>query len=175
MMKDTMIVGVDPSSRKIAMIYDVLGSEENLKAKTFALPQSVVPALGLAYKVTRRFVKSYTDKGYRVILYIEEPVVGKGGAYATIKQSKVHGAIVAGAVAGGATVEAVNNTVWKKRVVGKGNASKVQVAQHVRKNWRNLSRLAGPDQDLIDAGCIYSYAVHQVAESHDLATDKEYI
>lgn len=165
----TVVVGLDPSSRKIAMVYDIVNqNEEELRSKVIELPQSVIPALALAYKATRRFVKGIVDKGYRVVLVIEEPVVGKGGAYATIKQSKVHGAIVAGAVAGGAEVDSVNNTTWKKIVTGKGNNSKVQVAQYVRKNWRNLSTLAGPDQDLIDAGCIFSYARRQVEDSLDL-------
>lgn len=171
----TIVVGMDPSSRKLAMVYARYDKPEELHKKVFSLPQSVIPALALAYKVIRRFMKSLTDKGYRVVLYIEEPVVGKGGAYATIKQSKVHGAVIAGAVAGGAVCESVNVGTWKKVVVQKGNASKVQVAQHVRKHWRNLSSLAGPDQDLIDAGCIYSYARRQVEASRDLNNTKEFI
>lgn len=165
----TVAVGCDPSSRKIALVYDIVNQgEEELRSKVIELPQAVIPALALAYKATRRFVKSIRDKGYRVVLCIEEPVVGKGGAYATIKQSKVHGAIVAGAVAGGAEVDAVQNSTWKKIVTGKGNNSKVQVAQYVRKNWKNLSSLAGPDQDLIDAGCIFDYARKQVEDALDL-------
>lgn len=152
---DPIFVGCDPSSRKIALIFAV--GEEDPQARIFALPQAVIPALEIAYRVTRRFVRRYVSQGRRVVLWIEEPVVGKGGAYATIKQSKVHGAIVAGAVAGGAHVEAVQNSTWKKSVTGKGNNSKVQVAQWVRKEWKSLSTLVGPDQDLIDAGCIMAH------------------
>lgn len=164
----TIIIGLDPSSRKIAMVYARYGATESLHSKVIALPQDVIPALALAYKATRRMVKRYVDQGAEVVLCIEEPVVGKGGPYATIKQSKVHGAIVAGAVAGGARVSAVQNTTWKKSVTGKGNHGKVQVAQYVRKNWRNLSKLAGPDQDLIDAGCIYAHAVKLYDEERSL-------
>lgn len=156
-MSDTVIIGCDPSSRKIALIYTTTG-EEHLRARVFNLPQSVIPALELAYRHTRRFVRQFTAKGTRVVLCIEEPVVGKGGAYATIKQAKVHGAIVAGAVAAGAVVDTVQNSTWKKTVTGKGNNSKVQVAQWVRKDWKMLSHLVGPDQDLIDAGCIMAHA-----------------
>lgn len=157
MAADTIIVGCDPSSRKIALVYTPVG-QESLHARVFALPQAVVPSLELAYRLTRRFVRRFTSRGQRVVFWIEEPVVGKGGAYATIKQSKVHGAIVAGAVAGGAQVDAVQNSTWKKTVTGKGNNSKVQVAQWVRKEWKSLSKLVGPDQDLIDAGCIMAHA-----------------
>lgn len=153
---DTILIGLDPSSRKIALVYTDL-SLDDLHVRAFPLPQAVIPALALAYRLTRRFVRRFTSKGHRVVLWIEEPVVGKGGAYATIKQSKVHGAIVAGAVAGGAEVDTVQNSTWKKTVTGKGNNSKVQVAQWVRKNWKTLSTLAGPDQDLIDAGCIMAH------------------
>ena len=155
-MAETVIVGIDPSSRKIAVVATPAG-EERLQVRVFVLPQAVVPALAIAYRVTRRYVRQHTTRGRTVLLWIEEPVVGKGGAYATIKQSKVHGAIVAGAVAGGAVVDTVQNSTWKKTVTGKGNHSKVQVAQYVRKNWRALSKLAGPDQDLIDAGCIMAH------------------
>lgn len=159
------MVGLDPSSRKIALTFTPLEGEEDLQVRVFTLPQNVIPALGLAYRLTRRFIRSHTSRGRRVVLYIEEPVVGKGGAYATIKQSKVHGAIVAGAVAGGAQVEAVQNSTWKKTVTGKGNNSKVQVAQWVRKNWKALSALAGPDQDIIDAGCILAHGRMDYLES----------
>lgn len=151
------------------MVYDFLNPEEEvLRTKIIELPQAVIPALAIAYRNTYRFVKGIIAKGHRVFLLIEEPVVGKGGAYATIKQSKVHGAIVAGAVAAGADVEAVNNTSWKKTVTGKGNNSKVEVARYVRKSWRNLSTAAGPDQDLIDAGCIFHYARTMLEKRNDL-------
>lgn len=154
---EAILIGCDPSSRKIALVVTPAG-EEHLQVRAFDLPQNVIPALALAYRITRRFVRRYAVKGHQVHLCIEEPVVGKGGAYATIKQSKVHGAIVAGAVAAGATVTTVQNSTWKKTVTGKGNNSKVQVAQWVRKDWKALSALVGPDQDLIDAGCIMAHA-----------------
>lgn len=171
----TIVVGLDPSSRKLALVYASFGNQDDLRSKCYELPKDVIPALALAHKVTYHFVKTWVDRGYKVVLYIEEPVVGRGGAYATIKQSKVHGACIAGATAAGAHCAAVNVSTWKKIVVGKGNASKVQVAQYVRKQWRILSKLAGPDQDLIDAGCIYSYARRQVESARDLNNMKEYI
>lgn len=164
-MSDPIFVGCDPSSRKIALIYTRAG-EEGLRARVFDLPQAVIPALAIAYRQVRRFVRRFTSHGHRVVFCIEEPVVGKGGAYATIKQSKVHGAIVAGAVAGGAEVDTVQNSTWKKTVTGKGNNSKVQVAQWVRKDWKALSTLVGPDQDLIDAGCIMAHVRQQYTDQN---------
>ena len=162
---NTILIGCDPSSRKIALVFTPARSEE-LQVRAFVLPQDVISALGIAYRQMRRFVRRYTVKGHRVIMCIEEPVVGKGGAYATIKQSKVHGAIVAGAVAAGAEVSTVQNSTWKKTVTGKGNNSKVQVAQWVRKEWPTFSALAGPDQDLIDAGCIMAHVRQQYIEQN---------
>jgi Holliday junction resolvasome RuvABC endonuclease subunit len=90
----------------------------------------------------------------RVWFFIEDAVVGRGGAYATIAQSKVHGAVVAAAVLSGRCeyVAAENNSRVKKAVVGKGNANKDDIKAWARVYWRDLFDIAKNDQDVIDAG-----------------------
>lgn len=50
---------------------------------------------------------------------------------------------------------------WKKHTVGKGGASKTDVAQWLQKAHPDLYSLCGSDQDLVDAAavCIYGSAV----------------
>ena len=48
---------------------------------------------------------------------------------------------------------------WKKHVVGKGNATKDEVAEFLKKSFPNLYKQCDGDQNLIDATCIALYGV----------------
>ena len=105
-------------------------------------------------------------------LFLEEPVMGRGGPGATIPQAFVDGAIMAGAYQAGAVLSLINNSSWKKKVCGNGNANKLVVSEWVEENWPVLYTKAVPmtlsaaksagypdlegrgDQDVLDAGCI---------------------
>lgn len=91
-------------------------------------------------------------------VFIEHPVVGRGGAHATIVQAQVQGVALATSVlcgAGGAYP--VNVQTWKKDVVGHGGSNKDQVRAWLADHHPLLSELAGDDQDLVDASCVALY------------------
>lgn len=151
-----VIIGLDPSSRKIALAISVNGGKPTLRTK--ALGMNDMPrACGVAYRFVRSVVREYASDGHHVFLFIEAPVVGRGGVGSTLKQTKTNGAMQAGAFTAGASVVEVNNKTWKKRVVGNGNAGKPQVKQWARDCWPYLHDLADGDQDLLDAGAILRY------------------
>jgi hypothetical protein len=102
-------------------------------------------------------------------LFLEAPVMGKGGPGSTIPQAFVSGGVIAGARQGGATISLVNNQTWKKEICGNGNINKLAVSEWTEENWRLLYEKAPvptrktdqpegcfgrADQDVIDAGCI---------------------
>lgn len=166
----TLVVGVDPSSRKLAfVITDTDGGY--LAEFTHVLPQrDVIKRCGEAYDVTLDFAGELARDHPLddVYVFIEAPVLGRGGARSTIEQSKVHGCVVAAFHNSGVceTVKVVNNSQWKKKIVGKGNASKAEVQEWARVYWRNLYDIAHAgkpggrrDQDVIDAGAINRFGI----------------
>ena len=151
-----VIVGLDPSSRKIAMAISVDGGKPILQTKTLGM-HDLPRACYQAHRYVRSVVKQYTAQGHHVFLFIEGPVVGRGGVGSTLKQTKTNGAMQAGAVGGGASVVEVNNQTWKSKVVGSGRAGKPEIKKLVKDCWPYAYELADGDQDLMDACAILRY------------------
>lgn len=151
----TIVIGLDPSSKKIAVAISVNGRKPTVKTKV--LSKDNPTACHEAEVWVKELVRSLRKPGVKVYLFVEDPVVGRGGARSTIMQALVQGGMLAGGIAGGAEVHKVNNSSWKKRVVGNGNMGKPGIKDWVRQNWPAYYLLSGGDQDLIDAGCILKY------------------
>lgn len=165
----TVVIGLDPSSKKIALSISVDGGPPLLRHRILAAG-NVPHACLQSFRYVRDVVREYRAQGHRVFIFIEEPVVGRGGVRSTLSQTKTHGAMLAGAQSGGAFVSSVNNQSWKKRVVGSGNAGKPQIKQWVAENWPYLLQEAKGDQDLIDAGCIMKYGLDVVKTRDRIAS-----
>lgn len=151
----TIVVGIDPSSKKIALCV----SSEVFQLDVIRLPAGLYSATGAAYREVFSFLDGlgHYDK---VSVYMEAPLVGRNVA-STIVQAQVGGAVVA-AVKNSlrpTPLHMVNVGTWKKQVVGKGNAQKSEVAEWLEKNWPEAYHEAAGDQDLIDAACINRYGV----------------
>ena len=96
---------------------------------------------------------------------IEAPVVaGARNLRTAIDMSLTSGAVAAGIYRLGLRVLFVPVASWKKVVVGKGNATKEEVAAHVRKADRRFHAAASGDQDLFDAWCISDWCRRTTAE-----------
>ena len=54
-------------------------------------------------------------------------------------------------------VKVVDNTKWKKEVLGKGNAKKVDIMIYAKEKWGDVF----PEQDFADAACIAAWAVKE--------------
>lgn len=157
----SIVIGIDPSSKKLAVVWSV--DDGPLHGFTHSSKQADLnDRCAEFYRITRSFYRgvSMQHQDHEIHVFLEAPVLGRGGARSTIVQAKVNGAIVAGClVAGAVKVHDVNNQSWKKKVVGKGNAGKPDIKKWVAQYWRQLYVIAnnGKDQDLIDAGCIMRY------------------
>jgi hypothetical protein len=158
----THVIGIDPSSKKIAICHT---HNSNTYHYNIYLPEGVHPASGAAFREVFAFFKDFTGEGEfkddGVVVYMEAPVVGRN-AYSTIVQAQVGGAIMAAVELSGIQMFLVNVNSWKKDVIGKGNATKPEVAEWLKENWPDAYNSAGGDQDLLDASAINRYGYKRV-------------
>lgn len=150
------VLGVDPSSKKLAGI--ATPTSGNAEPLTWLVKLSdkldielrCLQAFWASRAVTERIRRRYgVDE---IGVFIEDPLVGRGGARATIVQSKVQGAAAAGFMAGGADwVRGGNASHVKKEVIGKGNADKDEIMAWVLDTWPEIHAAIDGDQDLADA------------------------
>lgn len=98
------------------------------------------------------------------ILYIEDPVVGRGGAKVQAELARAQAAMMLAAAhvdddhVSNIYTYTIHLTSWKKSVVGKGNASKKDVAAFVEDRWPEFAKVVPGQQDYYDARCIAEYA-----------------
>lgn len=163
-----VVIGIDPSSVKLAAVMSVVGEEPEAKLYVKRLPKDKPEACLAAMEWAQSLVgMAGLDDVY---VYIEYPVMGRGGPGSTIPQALINGALQAGAFKAGAKVFSVNNAHCKKVVIGKGNATKDDIRAWVKKAWPALYEQIGKDQDLCDSAMIYVYGKKVV--EHRIRQDK---
>lgn len=163
----TPIAGCDPSSKKLAVVVD----HDDHRITTHVW-QSAVPKWDpTACLSASEWVLCEFGGMPAGVIWIEEPLVGRGGAHPTIVQSFISGAAQAAWGKLGWDVRLVNVSVWKRRVVGTGGANKDDIGHCVAERWPAGSRAASGDGDLIDAAAIALYGrdVHAVAAQLGMA------
>jgi Holliday junction resolvasome RuvABC endonuclease subunit len=157
---EPFVVGVDPSSKTIALVakHPVIGT---VSAQKYILAKKAGPeACSVAMEVMQEWmhqVDQIAPLGGNRLAFIEAPVIGKGGARTTMVQAFVSGVIQACFIQGGFNVYLVQNTAWKRVVVGDGSASKDACARAIAGRWPRVYQLAQGDQDLLDAAAICIY------------------
>jgi Holliday junction resolvasome RuvABC endonuclease subunit len=166
-----VVIGIDPSSVKLAAVICEAGDEPNATIHVQRLPTDKPEACVAALEWVRTLVELAGSNDVHV--YIEYPVMGRGGPGSTIPQALINGALQAGAKMAGAKVYSVNNAHCKKVVVGKGNASKDDIKAWVKKAWPGLYEKIGKDQDLCDSAMIYVYGKRVVERRSRMSARKE--
>jgi Holliday junction resolvasome RuvABC endonuclease subunit len=146
-----MIVGFDLSSRKLAAV-----SLDPVSSWTYEPPKKEKDRARVLKHFLDELVDLFEERRPRWV-FIEHPLVGRGGAHATIVQAQVHGVVSAVAATYADGVYTVNVQSWKKEVVGNGRADKDRVRQWLEESHPHLAELAGADQDLVDAACVALY------------------
>lgn len=98
-------------------------------------------------------------------VYVESPVLaqfrGKTNAKALRDQSQVLGVVRSFLWRHGLDHTLVDNTVWKKGLLGNGHASKEEIAAYALKM---LGMPADLPQDAYDAACIAAWGHHNVSK-----------
>lgn len=146
-----IVVAVDPKSRKMAIVY---GDSE---------PEMRIISTDSDDHYDRMFVFQEKFQDFfktldEFVLFIEQPLVGRGGVHTTLVLAQSAAPVVLSALSCGSNgVYDVNVGTWKKAIVGHGNASKDEVGEWLRDNRPSIYELTEGDQDLIDASCIWLY------------------
>lgn len=150
-----VITGVDPSSRKLAIVTTFGDDTLEPEMLTIDLPQDHTEGCGLAFRLFFEYISGLKERtGHTPFVFLERPLMGKFNPLATIVQCFVSGAVQSACCEALVPVILVQNKSWKKNVVGNGNATKPQIAMWVQDNWAEVYDLAGKDQDLLDAAGI---------------------
>jgi Holliday junction resolvasome RuvABC endonuclease subunit len=148
-------IGVDPAAARLDAV--IVFSDGTWQIEQRTMPTDMVDRCDVAERWMRRVVKETAAWGGKVVVGVEEPVLGRAGragAAGTLPNAMVHGALLVGARRAGAIVLRINNMHWKKTIVGKGNAKKPEVNAFIRQTWPELWNLAKGRQDTCDAACI---------------------
>lgn len=99
-------------------------------------------------------------------VWIEDTIIGNNRKY-SLQLTEVKGAVMA-ALALHADVRLVDNQVWKKAVVGHGNAGKDQVRDYIHVTHGAYAPLCEGNQDLYDACCIALYGRQIMERAKDI-------
>lgn len=155
---DNVFIAIDPAATRLAAV--VLLSD-GWRIHTRTMPKDAVQRAVVADTWAHRVVSAYVDLG-PVYVGVEDVVMHSGSrmANAAIPGAKVHAACLVGATRAGGVAFPINNTVWKKSIVGKGNADKPMITKYVMKHWPSLYRAAMQThvkQDLCDAACMVQH------------------
>lgn len=173
----TLIIGVDPSSKKIALVAKetVLNIQHAnaytlYKGKETQSPETIYRAMIAMREYLSKIAPLFGD-GPRYA-FVEKPVIGRGGVVTTMKQAYVGGVIRACLVEAGFVVRDVNQSTWKSylgantRVTkGKGRQTehqKANVLRAVKIRWPKIEGLITGDGDLTDAAGICLFGESQI-------------
>ena len=156
------IVGIDPASTRAAFVA-IHGTKFHIVSYP-KLGTSGAVACAAAWHATHEFLESLPWLPGRIDAFIEYPVLGRGGFRSTMVQAFTSGAIQGALHEWGCTVHGANVSKWKKVVVGKGNATKPEVAESILRRWPSLHRAADGNEDLCDAAAIALYGLGVVED-----------
>lgn len=153
------ISGVDLGARKasVATILVTAEGEKSLSDVMSVIAHPTTRPDELKY-VANAVCELVSHSNY---VFIEEPLVGRG-VKASMSLSQTAGAIMARLAEENptASVQMVNVKVWKKKIIGNGNAGKHDIKLWLEEHYPGYSDECGTDQDAIDACCVALFGVH---------------
>lgn len=172
----SFVLGVDPSTKIVACVARLVGASDPY----FTIWRPYLIGSGNFKPETTHDAKEAMEDflselarfgpGRRGIAYVEEPVMGRNRV-ATIRQAYVIGAILAALANHGIPVYLVNNSAWKKDVVGKGNATKDEIKEKMVALHPHLPPSFFTDLDLVDALAIMEYGWHNERKAKGVLND----
>lgn len=167
-----LVVGCDPSSKKLSFFALQLGTDTaKLRTYTFAGKARYEPKHSeeamTACEEFLEYIEGMTGRRDTRYLFLEEPVMGRGGARTTMIQSFSSGVIQACFVRAGFTVYLINNSTWKAwlGVAGKKTVShkpKVHIEIAMKQRFPKTAMMVGADGDLLDAAALARYGAETV-------------
>ena len=159
-----VVIGIDPASTHIAFVtlykehFRVTVSKNLGKSGPEACHNArllTIETIGETKKWVNKINGGELD--LPIHCFYELPVLGRGGVRSTMVQCFTSGAVQATLYERQCPTYPVNVSSWKKSVIGKGNADKGEVAEHLRLRWNALYQSASGNQDVYDASAIALY------------------
>lgn len=165
-----MNIGIDLNSRSVAMVgFPTKPDDMHPFWHKFTVPAKLMDRAAICGLLYADVVKHVFPEDQ---VYVEAPVLaGVKNIQSTIKVAAAYGAVLAAINSTRAVTHEVPVSLWKVATVGKGNASKSDVADWLHEQHPDHHRECGTDQDLIDANCIALYA--ELTERSSLAGVRE--
>lgn len=143
-MSNSTIIGVDCSSYSIG--YCILNKNSITPIMIFGGQQNDFDTrVEIMYKETKKLLKEHKPKA----VFIEGAIYLKN-VKTTLMIARVIDMVIANCIDQGLYYQVVDNKVWKKHVLGNGNATKEQIMNFAKTKWEiNFST-----QDLADSASI---------------------
>lgn len=180
MSKLPLIVGCDPSSKKLAF-FAIQGITNTTFPAVYRLAPKTTdrfhPAnLHNAKTMTREFIDQLkpVSKGTDKWLVIEYPVVGRGGSRATIVQALVQGVVQECFYEAGYEMQTVYPVTWKawlgvnlrskRSTTNHGHGGKPAIKQAMTAKFPKDAQLCIGDDDLYDAAAIARWGLAAFAK-----------
>lgn len=170
--KGDSVIGIDPSTKLLGVVFlptSGLGAKSvviNLGREAFH-PGKLLRV----YEQLSSFLGTLPPN-HKPYVFLEAPVVGRGGASTTVVQSYVSGVIQLVTQQSNLPCQTVNNSAWKKVVVGHGatktSRDKADVAASLQWKWAitypSLATVPGitdgtASQDIADAAGLAVYGL----------------
>lgn len=161
----SLVLGLDPSSRKLALVVREDGRISHFAA--VKLPDvDISQRCYAAYDAVGVFLHELGVLPLGRHAFIEAPILGMTrDIQSTVKQATVSGGAQAALIEWGFGVHLVAPSSWKKAVIGKGNARKDEVGPIIKQRWSGLWRAIQGDQDLLDASALVLFGESLVTRS----------
>ena len=141
-------------------------AEFSSRSKEFQLPSNILYRTNLAVHEGLLYAVQALFPGEEIVVFCEEPVSAGARNLRTYGQMAMSvGAIVAALTQHTPRVYLVPVSKWKEVVVGKGNASKAEVALWLNRVHPIYAAQCDGRQDLIDACCIALYGLTLISTS----------
>lgn len=149
----TRTMGIDLGTHKAS--YVVLDHDQSIVSAHTEDCGNVIRHISL--RAVAQFITG-TAKFYQVDhIWVEEAIIGNNRKY-SIQLAQMQGAVLYALTdcyhLYGARIESIDNKVWKKLIVGNGNATKNQIRDYIHVTHPSYALLCGDQQDCYDAACI---------------------
>lgn len=156
-----LVVGCDPSSKKLAFyVIDTIGNDT--WGQTYQLPEKKSHAYspvnasraGVACENAVRMAGAMTHDRQPQYLFIEEPVVARGGIRSSLMQAYVNGVVQDHFHSAGYIVHITHQSTWKAAIGAKPSGGKQAVFDAMLANFPFDIEACDGDEDLLDAAAM---------------------
>ncbi len=151
-----MIYGLDLGTRRLAAACAETGWCDLLELKSAGKHAVPIENAGKYLAEWLEVIGPWQSTDIEPVFYAERPFVGRphGNVRTAIGQALTVGGVLAQAPG---SIYLIEQAEWKKAIIGRGNASKEDIARWLAQEHPSLSEAAHGNQDLIDAFCISFY------------------